>query len=56
MPTLRKESSAPFSMNSVTMSTGQLRVNTPSRWMTLGWSNCPMMLASPRKSLRWRSV
>lgn len=27
-----------------------LRVTTPSNLMMLGWSNCPMMLASLRKS------
>lgn len=27
-----------------------LLVTTPSRWMMLGWSNWPMMLASARKS------
>ncbi len=48
--TLRKESSAPFSMNSVTIMTGRLLVTTPSRRMMLGWSNCPMIDASDRKS------
>lgn len=48
--TLRKESSEPFSINSVMIITGLLLVTTPSRCMTLGWSNCPMMLASLRKS------
>lgn len=33
-----------------------LRVTTPSRWMTLGWSNWAMMLASLRKSLRCFSL
>lgn len=54
--TLRKESSDPFSMNSVTIMTGRLLVTTPSRWMTLGCSNCPMMLASLRNSRRCSSV
>lgn len=48
--TLRKESRDPFSMNSVMIMTGLLLVTTPSRWMTFGWSNWPMMLASLRKS------
>lgn len=33
-----------------------LLVTTPSNRMILGWSNCPMMLASPRKSLLCFSV
>lgn len=56
MLTRRKESSAQFSMNSVMIMTGRLLVTTPSRWMMLGWSNWPMMLASLRKSRRCRSV
>lgn len=54
--TLRKESSDPLSMNSVTIMTGRLLVTTPSRRMTLGCSNCPMMLASLRNSRRCSSV
>lgn len=34
--TRKKESSEPFSMNSVMIMTGELLVTTPSRWMTLG--------------------
>lgn len=43
-------------MNSVMIMTGVLLVTTPSRWMTLGWSNWPMMDASLRKSRRCFSV
>lgn len=54
--TLKKESSAPFSMNSVTIITGRLLVTTPSKRIMLGWSNWPIMEASDRKSRLWRSV
>lgn len=43
-------------MNSVRIITGRLLVTTPSRRIILGWSNCPMMEASLRKSRRCRSV
>lgn len=46
--TLRKESRGPFSMNSVMILSGGLRVITPSSFSTLGWSNCPRTPASLR--------
>lgn len=54
--TLKKESRAPFSMNSVRIMTGQLAVMMPSRWMMLGCWNWPMIDASDRKSRLCLSV
>lgn len=54
--TRRKESRAPFSINSVRIMTGQLAVMIPSRWMMLGCWNWPMMDASDRKSRLCLSV
>lgn len=46
--TLRKASRGPFSMNSVMILSGGVRVITPSSFRTLGWSNCPRTPASLR--------
>ena len=53
--TLRKESSDPLVINSVTIIVGWLRVTTPTSPITFPWPNCPMMLASVRKSSRFLS-
>lgn len=50
--TLKNVSNEPFSMYSVIIITGLDRVTTPCRNITLGCSNCPMIDASVRKSLR----
>ena len=48
--TRKKTSMEPFSINSVTIMIGLLLVTTPSRYITLGSSNCPIIDASVRKS------
>lgn len=50
--TLKNVSNEPFSIYSVIIITGLDLVTTPCRNITLGCSNCPMMEASVKKSLR----